>query len=186
MRANRFGAQFRSETGQTVQYRDLSQTAGLGLEFDSPTWVLDKFVTTVLAAAPLLACSDRVPLPPKSGFEVLIPRFDTTAVAAPAPALQNTGLPADNTVTDSLSSFVTMIPSQTVVSYQALGLGNVDAFITTQASAVDHGRDRSGPVVGPRRGFRRARRCAERRDRAGCDARPDAHTGGARRRGRWR
>ena len=134
-RVNKHGAQFRSELGEPMQYRDLSQTAGLGLEFDSPTWVLQKFVTTVLAAAPLLACSDNVPLPAKTGFEVLIPRFDTAAVAAPAPPPpQNIGLPADNTETDSLSSFVTMIPSQTTVSYQALEQGNVDTFVAAQAA----------------------------------------------------
>jgi len=77
-RMQRRGAVALGSDGQPVSYRDLSTGSGSGGEFAPPTYLVDHFASIARSAAPLVALSDRVPLP-EGCFEIVVPNFATFA-----------------------------------------------------------------------------------------------------------
>jgi HK97 family phage major capsid protein len=135
-RAHKYGAAFRGATGEAMQFRDLSQTDGLGGEFNPPIYLVDHFANVARACAPAWHLSPGIDLPPGC-YELVIPQFTSKTGAVAAPAAQNTVPEYDDTVSASVTSFVTMVVSQTTVSYQALQQGPMTDKVLAESAAED-------------------------------------------------
>jgi hypothetical protein len=133
------GVQLRSvATSDEVLFRDLSQSAGSGLEFDAPTWMVNAFYDVARSEAPLFSQARRLPLPNGTaggpGYRVSVPGFTSKTAAQASPATQNTVLNADDIETSFLYSYVTLVVSGQWVAYQALDQGNVDQWLAQSNS----------------------------------------------------